>query len=338
MSEILNNVKIESPLESSLFENEVVDYLTEYVASDIQHSKASLNSENAIHTGFQWDEAMNNKESFEDESDEIYEDKNEEENDTEKNNFFEIIEDLNKDIVEDEIIEEFKKTIQESHKEDKKPSPVKCEVKKTEMINVVLEICFDVDHNHKYVNIFDILDESSTKSNKEELEDNLENHTEIDELLIEMPSQTEELMCLICVKYFDNKTTLRIHNLLHSNEQQNVHQCTKCKKKFDSPEKLKNHVHKEYKFVCKICSRKCSTSMTLKQHMKTHSNERKFSCIVCQFKSKTNASLKLHMQTHSNERKFKCEFCNYATNRGDNYKGHFQNMHLNPKVKKFKTL
>lgn len=140
-------------------------------------------------------------------------------------------------------------------------SPVTTELNSIETVNVEIDIFFDLTSQQKCIKIYEILDQNN---NKEE-----------EVILIEMSPPHKEFICLICVKYFENKKSLMKHNLIHTSKK---HQCTQCQDFFDSFVKLKKHfqchnsAEKESSvFSCDICDYTTNRLFNLKKHQKIHS-------------------------------------------------------------------
>lgn len=234
------------------------------------------------------------------------------------NNYFEIIENIEDNIVEDKM-ENYSKITGAT-------IPVAIEENNTETINVEVEINFDLGSNQKCFKIYEILDQNN---NEEKI---VESTTVIpDDSLIKIASQNKKFMCPLCVNYFKDEKTLLKHNLIHIRNKK-IHQCLQCYKIFDKLEKLKKHFryHKQQN-ICQICKKKFRGCTELKKHLSTiHTSKNDFNCKKCPSKLKTKRILK----SHSSERSHKCEICDYAAKRAYDLKRHNIRMHLKPKAKK----
>lgn len=269
----------------------------------------------------------NSSSSFEDEDeslseykfefkDEIYEDEmsNNEENqidltddDDTINNYFEIIENIEDEIVDDKI-ENYTETEAMNWE---KTIPVTIEENNKETINVEVEIYFELGSNQKCFKIYEILDENNNE-----------------ETLIDIPSQNKELMCSICLNYFKDKPSLLTHNLKH-NKNKDIHKCFECHKIFDNQVKLKKHFRYHNKQnIVKISKKKFRGLSSI------NASENSLNCTICHLNLKTKQTLKNHIKTHLGEQLHKCEACDYATNRSNDLKRHKEKVHLKFKVKK----
>lgn len=75
------------------------------------------------------------------------------------------------------------------------------------------------------------------------------------------------------------------------------YQCEVCGKTFKRKDQLKDHekIH-EGKKTCKICAKELNSIACLRQHMRTHSNEKNYICPVCSKGFTCNFSMKTHVR------------------------------------------
>ena len=59
-------------------------------------------------------------------------------------------------------------------------------------------------------------------------------------------------------------------------------------------------------FRCTLCFKEFTRSTSLRQHQRSHTNERPFSCSVCEKAFARSTDCKRHEKTHSGEKKFSC--------------------------------
>lgn len=69
------------------------------------------------------------------------------------------------------------------------------------------------------------------------------------------------------------------------------------------------------KHICEYCSKSFKTKLSLKVHVRSHTNERPFICQECGKSFKTYSAVNNHRAAHSTDKKFKCPEpeCNYKT-------------------------
>ena len=117
--------------------------------------------------------------------------------------------------------------------------------------------------------------------------------------------------CKICLEKFREASHLKHHELIkHSNEK--AFQCTVCNKKFKTKSSLKLHkfTHTEEKpFQCNICKMRFKAQIYLKSHKLTHENPL-YKCSYCDKSFALKGVLKEHMKSHTEEKNFKCTECN----------------------------
>ncbi|KAM4689686.1 uncharacterized protein O3C94_007716 isoform 1-T1 [Discoglossus pictus] len=128
------------------------------------------------------------------------------------------------------------------------------------------------------------------------------------------------VVCSQCDQMFKTSCQMsRHHNRFH--HKPNISEGRKRKKnKSDAhtciagPEdSIQSEKHTNRQFSCDICSRKCSSKLTLQRHMGVHAEEKPFQCHECEYKTRLKASLIQHMRIHTGEKPFKCEQCSYAS-------------------------
>lgn len=119
--------------------------------------------------------------------------------------------------------------------------------------------------------------------------------------------------CENCLKSFTSYTNFEHHQKTCTSEYKIV-DCNHCKEKYPKNRmeyhlKSKHLCGKKQAIACQKCGRLFKNEITLKTHLKTHSNKKAFYCDYCGkgFSRKTN--LQFHFRIHTGERPFKCEQC-----------------------------
>lgn len=74
---------------------------------------------------------------------------------------------------------------------------------------------------------------------------------------------------------------------------------------------------------CPVCGKVINSS--LKEHLKSHSDDRPYQCEICKASFKRNHQMKLHKQTvHSDLRLYHCELCDKSFKRRDKLTCHYR--------------
>lgn len=123
-------------------------------------------------------------------------------------------------------------------------------------------------------------------------------------------------VCEQCGHAFADTGKLKTHELTHITEKN--FPCAQCPRWFKTHEQLARHViqHdpvakaalKRLKYDCSICNQTLSSASALNTHKLRHS-EPGFMCNECGKRFTTKLSLKLHMRSHSDDRPYKCVTC-----------------------------
>ena len=104
----------------------------------------------------------------------------------------------------------------------------------------------------------------------------------------------------------------------------------------------------EKEFKCTLCNFQCNWKVSLKNHIRTHSEETPsqcgqcnltsvswstmrdhkrahnspFRCTKCDYLTGNSSALKRHERTHTSDRPYKCDLCDYAAARRITLKSH----------------
>ncbi|KAK6631297.1 hypothetical protein RUM44_005823 [Polyplax serrata] len=120
--------------------------------------------------------------------------------------------------------------------------------------------------------------------------------------------------CIICFKPFKHRSSLKRHQVQHSERQSESIIC-ECGKTFCQGQSLKKHkmickkrMEPPVKpFQCPTCPKRFVTRSDHKRHMATHSLSRDFNCYICSMPLKTSETLRRHLRRHNpSERQGKC--------------------------------
>ncbi|XP_077296634.1 uncharacterized protein LOC143918568 [Arctopsyche grandis] len=143
--------------------------------------------------------------------------------------------------------------------------------------------------------------------------------------------------CPHCSKAFKRKHGLNCHLVTHTGERK--HLCDECGFSTLHAKILRAHklAHSGDLFKCSFpdCAHTSTRKENMKQHMKTHSNEKPFVCELCGHKFTQSKSLKRHSLIHSKSgHDHFCPHCPFKARRIDNLKAHILRQHTDkvPKV------
>ncbi|XP_063316109.1 PR domain zinc finger protein 5 isoform X2 [Pelobates fuscus] len=139
--------------------------------------------------------------------------------------------------------------------------------------------------------------------------------------------------CSVCNISFGSSLSFEQHKEACKGDTRFICKADSCGKRFRSKDTLKKHkenVHtgnSRKKLMCSVCNKKCSSSINLQEHRKTHSEERPFQCEECKALFRTPFSLQRHLLIHNSERTFKCDHCDATFKRKDTLNVHIQVVH-----------
>lgn len=118
--------------------------------------------------------------------------------------------------------------------------------------------------------------------------------------------------CDICNKVFKDKSKLKSHREIHTDQRNVV--CPDCGKRFKTTNCLRNHkrlhlAERPY-FNCDQCEKRYTQKVQLKKHIEiVHMQRRDFACYTCGASFGTNSVLKMHLLSHQ---EFRAEKCNVS--------------------------
>lgn len=118
------------------------------------------------------------------------------------------------------------------------------------------------------------------------------------------------ITCTYCQMEFDS-IFAKLAHMRMCNEKK--FECDHCGRRYFSKTQLVRHLKilsGEISYICEVCSKSCASTMDLKLHRTSHTNERMYACSYpdCIKAFKTPAARSSHMETHGTT-KFSCNFC-----------------------------
>ncbi|XP_058063175.1 gastrula zinc finger protein XlCGF8.2DB-like [Anopheles bellator] len=129
-------------------------------------------------------------------------------------------------------------------------------------------------------------------------------------------------ICKVCSKAFHSASVLCIHKTIHNKDQ---HNCPHCSSEFALQYQLKNHIrtHTDEKpFTCKVCSKEFHSAVNLYSHMKIHDKAQQ--CPYCDRKFAQQYQLKTHIRIHTGEKPCHCNVCSKKFHAAINLHNHMK--------------
>jgi len=108
-------------------------------------------------------------------------------------------------------------------------------------------------------------------------------------------------ICETCGKQLPNKSQLSVHLRQHTGER--PYKCTICSSSFKCLSTLRQHevVHSEKKYSCEVCLRKFSRPEKVRIHMRVHTGEKPYNCSKCHKKYQQKNDLNRHIKKKHHE-------------------------------------
>nr|XP_054589947.1 zinc finger protein 227 [Nothobranchius furzeri] len=114
--------------------------------------------------------------------------------------------------------------------------------------------------------------------------------------------------CKVCGVWYRHLVSLVRHSWSHVEQQQDV--CGVCEEKFDSVEKLKEHLQNHQKLHgCSLCGKTFVSLASLNKHRARHAVKRAFKCLICDQSFDNMSALYHHRLSHREEKPHQCDIC-----------------------------
>ena len=133
-----------------------------------------------------------------------------------------------------------------------------------------------------------------------------ENKSEENVKSIVVNENKKSVQCTFCEKLFKEFRYLKQHERIHTGELS--YECEKCNKRFMQKGHLRSHEVKhtgEESHECKTCKKRFKQKYGLDMHVRIHTGEKPLQCMICEKCFTFSVQLKKHEKTHSREKPFK---------------------------------
>ncbi|XP_062448873.1 transcriptional repressor CTCF-like [Rhea pennata] len=138
--------------------------------------------------------------------------------------------------------------------------------------------------------------------------------------------------CYICHARFARSGTMKMHILHKHTENVAKFHCPHCDTVRARKRDLGVHLQKQHSYIeqgkkCRYCDAVFHERYALKQHQKSHKNEKRFKCDQCDYACRQEWHMIMHKRTHTGEKPYACSHCDKTFRQKQLLDRHFKRYH-----------
>ena len=139
------------------------------------------------------------------------------------------------------------------------------------------------------------------------------------------------MVCHLCGKISKSLETYLKHLMLHKEKDMKLDQrCNICDKSFLTAVSLKNHIrtHSDARpYICDSCGKGFKKTSALSRHKLIHLPTKPMICPYCGKGFNNESNLRGHLRIHTGEKPYKCDICDAAFTHNISLKSHKKSVH-----------
>ncbi|XP_062448889.1 transcriptional repressor CTCF-like [Rhea pennata] len=138
--------------------------------------------------------------------------------------------------------------------------------------------------------------------------------------------------CYICHDRFTQSGNMKVHILRKHTENVAKFHCPHCDTVIARKIDLGVHLRKQHSYIeqgkkCRYCDAVFHERYALKQHQKSHKNEKRFKCDQCDYACRQEWRMIVHKRTHTGEKPYACSHCDKTFRQKQHLDMHFKRYH-----------